>query len=290
MIKLANKFLSIGILPELGAGLAFMKAQTALGEVDLMREAPESITHPNQLACFVLMPWSNRIGEGGITVEGTFYPIENNMEDDLPLHGDAWFLEWELTEHSDTHASFVLDSTSIAPFDYSATIDYRLVENQLEVRLALTHMGDHSAPYGIGLHPFFTRTPLTTLQANMQEVYFDSASTLPTHFESVEKHPHWDFTQGSLLPEVFTDHQFQKWDSLATITWPELACKLHLSNSAKWSYAVLYAPKNTPFFCFEPVSHVVNAHHHKSPKEDGLVWLKNGQTLATKCIFKVQAE
>ncbi len=287
MIELKNNYLSIGILPELGAGLAFMKAHTEQGDIDLMREAPESITHPNQLACYVLMPWSNRIGEGGITVEGTFYPIPPNVENELPLHGDAWFLEWEMTDHSVTHASFVLDSSSLSPFDYSATIDYRLNDDQLEIRLALTHMGDLPIPYGMGLHPFFTRTPRTTLQADIQFVFPEVAAHLPTNSVNVDVYPHWDFRQEKLLPEVFTDHQFHGWQGGARIKWPELSCGLQIENSAKWPYAVIYAPENSSFFCFEPVSHIVNAHHHKAPKEEGLVWLKNGQTLATKCVFKL---
>lgn len=290
MIELKNKYLSIGIIPELGAGLAFMQADIGGVKVDLMRQAPEIITHPNQLACYLLMPWSNRIGQGGITVEGVFYPLPPNVEDPYPLHGDGWLSTWDILSQSTTQASFGLDSSDLAPFNYTATVDYALIENQLEIRMAITHLGDKALPYGMGIHPFFTRTPETILLANMSEIYPEDAQTLPHKAESVDLHPDWDFRASASpkkLPAVFTNHQFQKWDGSARITWPELKCGLQIENSAKWEYAVIYAPENEDFFCFEPVSHVVDAHHHQAPSSEGLIWLSNGQTLANKLIFKL---
>lgn len=53
---------------------------------------------------------------------------------------------------------------------------------------------------------------------------------------------------------------------------------------------ILYSPSaESRFFCFEPVSHAVDAHNlPPGPEAHGLVVLTPGATLATECGFRVR--
>ena len=99
------------------------------------------------------------------------------------------------------------------------------------------------------------------------------AAKLPTRLEPVTEA--WDFRQLKGLPEGLVDNGFCGWDGHCVIEQPELGYCLECQASGA-DYFLLYCPPGLEFFCIEPVSHPVNAHHLAG--KPGLKLLEQGQS------------
>ena len=226
----------------------------------------------NQLACYPLVPWSNRIGGGGFDGPSHWFALQpNSPPGPLPIHGSAWQQAWHVIEHSAQHACLQLDSA--LPFAYRAQLRYSLSEGQLHIELSVTHQDEHAAWHGLGLHPYLPRRPNTHLQAHAAHVWLCDADGLPTTLAPLP--PEWDFNTANGLPEARLDNCFTEWDGSALISQPDLGYSLECRATGS-PYYLVYCPPGEDFFCFEPVSHPVNAHH--LPGRPGLQLLHKGQS------------
>ena len=212
---------------------------------------------PNQLACFPLVPWSNRLA-GGFTCNGRSYSIGPNREGDAyPIHGEGWLLPWQVAEQTGTRLSLLLDRSGGAPFSYLAKMDYALCGASLGITLEVTNTGGCALPFGLGLHPWMPRSAGMTLRAPAGTVWLSGADKLPA--AAVPIPPGWRFDEPGALPAIGVDNVFAGWDGVADIAWPDRGIKLRIE--ADVAYYILYAPPGADFFCFEPVDHLINAHN-----------------------------
>ena len=108
----------------------------------------------------VLIPWPNRVAGGTYSWEGTSYDLPvDEPTFGTALHGFVAFQEWEIAEADD---SSVLLRTLIAarysyPWTLAATARYSLdAESGLDVELSATNIGEGTAPFGAGFHPYLT--------------------------------------------------------------------------------------------------------------------------------------
>ncbi|MNP29729.1 hypothetical protein D3C76_1227660 [compost metagenome] len=85
----------------------------------------------------------------------------------------------------------------------------------------------------------------------------------------------WDFQQPKALPQTLVDNGFCNWDGHCLIQQPDLGYELECQATGS-DYYLLYCPPGLGFFCIEPVSHPVNAHH--LPSRPGLRLLEQGQS------------
>ncbi|MFO1066983.1 MAG: aldose 1-epimerase [Geminicoccaceae bacterium] len=238
------------------------------------------------VACFPLTPWSGRISGGGITLGDRFWPLPQNRPPDVPLHGDGWESPWTVVEHTDTRLELSLRSRRLPPFDYRATMVYAIGGDTLTIELAMEHRGAETVPYGIGLHPWFPRTPGTRLTAPATEVWLEDERHLPTAVVPVSARPDWDFATRRPLPDSWVCNAFDGWTREARIDWEESGIALDIAADAALPTYLLYAPSpDAGFFCFEPVSHPMDAHNW--PGRPGLVELRKGERLASSCSFTV---
>ena len=90
-------------------------------------------------------------------------------------------------------------------------------------------------------------------------------------FETDEAHP-GVFALGNHL----VDNGFTGWPGHCRILQPDLGYQLDCSASGCDAF-LLFCPEAQPFFCFEPVTHPVNAHHLEG--RPGLTLLSPGQSL-----------
>ena len=114
-VRLSNALLEAVVLPERGGSLAAFNWIGAGGPVPLMRPLAADVTapEPNQLACYPLVPWSNRIGHGRFDFEGkTFRVAPNTVRDPYPIHGDGWLSSWRVAEHRADLLALELDRTA----------------------------------------------------------------------------------------------------------------------------------------------------------------------------------
>ncbi|MEZ5702229.1 MAG: hypothetical protein R3E42_10250 [Burkholderiaceae bacterium] len=74
---------------------------------------------------------------------------------------------WTIERPSDDTLTMALQSRAFQgnPYHYEAEQTFRLVDGGLDQSVLLRHWGDEPLPYGIGLHPWFPRTPQTRISA-----------------------------------------------------------------------------------------------------------------------------
>lgn len=286
-IQLDNGRLRLVVAPELGACAIRFDALTSKGPLPLFRPGSEATRDPNRMGLYPLLPWSNRIASAGFVWRGRHYSLDANMAGEpLPIHGDGWQQPWRVESLDQVEVRLGLRSCWQPPFDYRAALRYRLDAASLDVTLSLTHLGSQPAPYGLGLHPWFPRSADVRLEAPADGVWMVDADQLPTHWQRLEPAAAWDFTSASALPAGRIDNLFTGWSGRATLSWPERDVSLEIATTPALSRYLLFSPgAQADFFCFEPVSHTVDAHHFEAPASHGLVELQQGQRLAQQWCF-----
>ncbi|WP_392889293.1 aldose 1-epimerase [Pseudomonas migulae] len=273
LLELDDGFTRLTLAPETGGSIVNWTVNGS-GQ-PLLRHSDTHALHtglPGKLGCFPLAPWSNRISDGGFDRPDGWLALEpNSLTDPLPIHGSAWQQPWQVVSQARDEVILQLDSTT--PFAYRARQRFHLSEGKLSITLHVTHLAERAAWHGLGLHPYLPRTAGTRLQAKAEQVWMSDASKLPTRLAPLPVE--WDFQQLKALPDALVDNGFCQWDGHCLIQQPDLGYELECQASGS-DYFLLYCPVDLGFFCIEPVSHPVNAHH--LPGRPGLVLLEQGQS------------
>ena len=283
MIELEDNLTRLTLAPAVGGSIVNWTVR-ATGQ-PLLRPSDEAALNtglPGKLACYPLAPWSNRVAQGGFDNPGGWLALTPNSPlDPLPIHGSAWQQAWQVV--SQTADEVVLTVACETPFAYRADQRFRLRGGELSLELRVTHLAEDAAWHGLGLHPYLPRRPGTRLQAKASQVWMSDASKLPTGLAAVPAE--WDFTQLKGLPQGLVDNGFCQWDGHCRIEQPELGYALECQASGA-DYFLLFCPPGLGFFCIEPVSHPVNAHH--LPGRPGLKLLEKGQSTHLNFNLKYQ--
>ncbi|WP_292237581.1 aldose 1-epimerase [Mesorhizobium sp.] len=271
----------VGIVPELGGGIAFMEALLpGRRDVPVLRRWTHSKSDgPFALACNVLVPFSNRISGGGFTFRGAFHAIAPNLAGEgFPIHGDGFQRAWAIEMTSGEAASLTLGNGQIGPFRYGARQLFHLEDGALHVEVVVTNETSGPLPFGAGFHPWFPRFAGTTLRFRASDVWLEDTRHLPTELVDVAARPQWDFSAARPLPKAWINNAFTGWLGAATISQPGLHIAIDIEASPNLDVAVVYSPgPDADFFCFEPVSHAVDAYN--LPGRPGLTVLERGQSL-----------
>jgi aldose 1-epimerase len=282
LLSLDDGITCLSLAPELGGSIANWSV-SATGQALLRPSDQQALDAgtPRRLACYPLVPWSNRIADGGFaSPDGWFALSANSPNDPLPIHGSAWQQPWQVIAHSATEIVLQLDSRR--PFAYRALQRFRLHDGRLDLDLQVTHLDERAAWHGLGWHPYFPRTPHTRLRAAAKQVWHCDHHRLSTELAPLPAA--WNFEQARHLPAQQVDNTFAGWNGECQIIQEDAGYQLDCCSDSR--YYLLYCPieqsptKESPteqnFFCFEPVSHPVNAHH--LPGRPGLHLLRHGQS------------
>lgn len=241
------------------------------------------------MACFPLVPWSNRITGGGFEHEGVFYPIHaNRTAEHYPIHGDGWLQPWNVAEHAPDRIKLALESRHFDgnPYHYRTTLTFILRPDGLQIDLTVTHLGQKSLPYGLGLHPYFPCNTSTRLMAKADGVWLSGKDPIPV--EHTTEFPHtWDYNTPAPLAGQLIDNCYTGWNGKAVIEYPDRALTLTMVMPDCNGYSLLYRPPEGEFFCFEPITHPIDAFH--MPDQPGLAILSRGESLALRTKFLVSA-
>ena len=283
-LHLQDRLPRLSLAPELGASLVNWQVK-ATGQALLRHTDAAALASaaPRRLACYPLAPWSNRVAEAGYARPQGWQALAPNTEHDpYPIHGSAWQQAWHVAHHSQRRARLTLDSAE--PFAYQATLDIHLHEGCLTLDLHVTHRDDSANWYGLGLHPYLPRYPDTKLSAPARKVWLAEAGRLPSYQATVPEP--WGFEALGHLPETLVDHAFSGWPGHCVIEQPGAGYRLACRASGA-EHFLLFCPPGQGFFCFEPVSHPVNAHH--LPGRPGLRLLQQGDTMSLGFSMQYQA-
>lgn len=274
MVELHDGRARLVLAPERGAAIERYDALVIGGApVPLLKPGDGTGTS----GCQLLVPWSNRISGGGFTFDGRFHAVEPNVPGEaFPIHGDGFQKPWRLARHTAIEAELVLDDGAIGPYRYAASITYALRDGALDARLSVENRAGIRLPYGLGFHPWFPRGDTTQLKARAKRVWLEDERHLPVGVVSVSERPGWDFDRPIPLPLEWVNNAFDGWDRRASIVQMEEGIKISLTASPELAVYILYSPSpDAGFFCFEPVSHIVDAHHG-----EGLTVLEDGATMS----------
>jgi aldose 1-epimerase len=274
MITLTAGEAKVQIVPQMGAGLAGLWAHN----LPVLRPwSGRETDGPFALACNLLVPFSNRIS-GGFSFDGQHHAMTPNLSGEpYPIHGDGFRRAWALRDCSPTHADLVLQDGAIGPFLYTAQVHYSLTADSLETRLSVTNEGSSRLPFGLGLHPWFPRDAATRLRFAANGHWPETPDHLPATLEAVPAVQGGPGHDPAPLPDGWINMGFSGWDGCAQISQGPMAASVSLTTSGLGT-ALLYSPSaRADFFCFEPISHPVDAHN--LPGQPGLQVLAPGADL-----------
>jgi len=266
MLSLRSGDSSLVLAPEIGGAIVGW----SVGATSLLRRPQADAIMQGDvrgLACFPLIPYSNRIGRREFRWAGRDYRLERNFGDQPHcIHGIGWRSQWTVSTVSASSASLTLHHDAAGPqanrwpFAFTAEQHFTLTADRLQVMVSLTSKHPHPAPGGIGLHPYFPRASQATLQFTATEVWQNGADMLPARRIPVP--PDWDQRAGKRIGSAALDNCFSGWNGKAQIAWEADRTGLSIEADGLFRHLIVYTPLAHDFFCIEPVSHVTDAINH----------------------------
>lgn len=281
-ITLDNGKARITIRPDLGAGATGYDFHDGTAWQPIFRRMPDDTDHPFQLSNIVLAPFSGRVSGGGFTFDDQFHAIERNMASEkYPIHGSTFLLPWAIVSQSADRVVLTVSADGPGPFRYDATMTYALDDSALTMQLDMTNRGVR-LPYGLGFHPWFVRDASTLLAAPAAHVWLEQEDHLPKGRDAIREHPDMDFNLSRALPQRWINNWLSGWNRRARIDWPARGIIAAISASATLDQYVVFSPaREADFFCFEPVSHPVDAFNlPDGPTGHGMRVLERGETMS----------
>lgn len=283
-IHLQRGPLSLSVCPELGGAITRLAYQG----FDLLRPW-NGEANVRCSGCFVLAPFSNRIGDSGFEHEGVHYPLRPLSADfSLPIHGLAWQRPWTLVHQDETGMTLRLTHRPVGdqaldwPFAFELEHELQLHETRIELRLTLRSLDERSMPAGLGWHPYFARPGVPHVQFRAQSVWLSDEANLPRVRSDIPGY--WDFHDARPLHEPGLDNCFSGWDGKARIRWPQRGIELRINACHALDHLVVFTPPaERGLFALEPVSHANNALGMPDPLANGMRVLGPGETMTASC-------
>ena len=280
-VVLENELAHVGVVPGMGGGIARLDVRGPGGSFrPLLRPwNGRAAEGPFALASNVLVPFSNRISGGGFVFLGQFHGIDPNLAgQEFPIHGDGLTREWLVSARTGSTLTLHCPDGGIGPFRYRARQTLVLSQTRLEVYLEVTSISAMVLPFGIGFHPWFPRSPQTKIRFSAEKVWLENEKHLPIAPVDIDAKDHWDFSDLAALPNGWINNAFTGWNCICDVEQGAEAISFRLTASDKLDVALVFSPgHDADFFCFEPVSHPVDAHN--LPGLPGLTILAPDETL-----------
>lgn len=263
------------VAPDIGGGLVSLGVA---GRPVLRPWSGRTEDGPFALALNLLAPFSNRI-DCGFDFDGRRHDLAPNLAGEpLPIHGDAFQRAWKVAARSGRSVTLTLPDGEFGPFRYAAEVEYRLAPGNLAITLRLTSRAHVPLPYGGGFHPWFPRSAATRLRFDAAGHWPEDARHLPASKTPEPAPANWRWSEPAPFPAGWINAGFSDWNGSAEVSQGPDAVSVSLS-ARNLTTIILYAPSSEAgFFCFEPVSHPVNAHN--LPGKPGLSTLQPGESLS----------
>lgn len=280
----------IGIAPACGGSIAWYHTSRGGRRFDWLRPAGAAALasdNPERMACFPLVPFSNRVRNGRFRFRGREVRLPLNVPGQPHAeHGHGWQAPWRLVNRSDTAATLEYRHQAGAwPFAYAARQVFRVGEDGLSVEIEVENCSSEAMPLGIGLHPYFPRTKRTRLAAHVDAMWETDDEVMPTAL--IAPPLRRQLTSGVAVDSEAMDNGFTGWRRRARIEWPEHNSALSLTASAPLDFFIVYTPPGESYFCAEPVSHCTDAFNlaDQGRTDTGMAILAPGQVLSASVRF-----
>ena len=270
----------VTLCPEIGGTIA----RFSWRGIDILRPAPETAIREGtvrQMACYPLVPYSNRIGHADLIVAGQRHRLRANAPPEPhALHGFGWQRAWQVLVHEENSAKLQLVHLPDQdwPFACEATQRVRLTDNTLHLSLAVRNTDAQPMPAGLGVHPYFPISAETCLQSSWTGMWRMNEEMLPTDF--VAAPPETDFSTSRALGGWKVDNCFTGWSRLAALDYATHRVRLEASEAC--AQIVCFAPDDgRNFIALEPVTNVNDAFalHARGILATGIRELNPGESL-----------
>ena len=253
MLVLNARRLRLTLNPSIGGSISALEWVAGDSARPILRKCNIGDGSVLDAASFPLVPFVNRIRDGGFSFRGREIRLAPNMPGDpSPLHGQGWLNPWAVERASDREASLSFRHPAGEwPWDYEAHQHFTLDDRGLSVSLNCRNTGSEPMPCGLGQHPYFHCGPGTRIDTDVTHVW-----TIDEHVLPVEKVPatgRFDLNDRLACGQDL-DYGFGGWGGSATMTDPDWPYAVRLS-SLDARFFQLYSPKVGGIFVAEPVSH-----------------------------------
>ncbi|NBC36151.1 aldose 1-epimerase [Novosphingobium sp. FSY-8] len=259
MILLRHGDWSCDLAPELGGAVATLRH----AGVDVLRPLPAGAADVLEAGSFPLVPFCNRIGQGRLPWAGQEYRLSTDVAAPLhALHGHGWRRAWQVVRADPVSATLALTHQGDAgwPWDYRVAQVFDLTDEGLSLTISVTSLADEPMPMGIGIHPYFLRTPGSRVEAASGTRWENDVTGLATHAVSDDRFAMGRAVAVDALEGL--DHFFAAPDGALPDSL-DLAVEQPFGRVRIWADQArgfhLFAPAGLPYFCVEPVSHAPDA-------------------------------
>ncbi|MEL7559242.1 aldose 1-epimerase [Stutzerimonas chloritidismutans] len=288
-VELQHESLRLSVCPALGGAIT----RLSVDGIDVLRpwDGSDSV---RRTSCFVLAPFSNRVGDAGFVHEGVRYALRNlSAEHPLPIHGVAWKRAWRLTAQTSTSLRLTFthqpeeDGVLDWPFAFEVEHEIKLDDTGVALQLRLRNTDSRSMPAGLGWHPYFLRHETCRLQFEAQAVWQNDTQNLPSQKTPIPAG--WDFSAEKPLQQPGLDNCFVGRTRPVTVRWPDKRVELTMHPSESLDHMVVFTPPaEMGFFAVEPVSHANNALCMDDPITNGMRVLPPAETMQVSCKLQIR--
>ncbi len=243
------------------------------GEECLWKPAPsleEWIASPKFGGIPMLSPWANRLDQDAYYANGKEYwlnPTLGNLRRDpnhLPMHGlIAFTAEWKVIRRDASSVTSRLefwrnpDWMAQFPFAHTLEVTHRVSGGSLEIKTVVRNHAEEPMPLSLGYHPYFqlTDSPRDEWKAHLaaRERVVLSDKLVPTGDREPLADQDLSPLAGHALDDVFT-----------SLTGEEFSVqgrkqRIRVRFGPQYPVAVVYAPPDGQFICFETMTAQTNA-------------------------------
>ena len=252
----------LAIMPEVGGCITRYCLKNEEQVLELMRPATQaglSAKDPLEMGCFPWIPFSNWIHNGRFSFQEKQIKMPLNFPPEVhTIHAQGWKAPLTVYEVEENRVVIVHHYFPDEwPFPYLARQTFELNGPSLTVTLKITNSGKTAMPDGIGLHPYFVRTPLAIITVKTEKMWVNDSENIPLCLQSVQESE--CLSQGLNVNKKALDNIFCGWNHEVLISWPEWNASLKISAEVPLDFLVIFIPEDEEYFCVEPVSHVTDA-------------------------------
>lgn len=280
MIAIGNGTTFLDISPRHGArvtGFYSLRGPDVLHWLHPLPPAAFDCLRAPKAGLFLLAPFSNRIRDARFRFRGEDIVLEPHP-DAAPnaMHGGAAFGAWDVAEHAPDRVRLTRDHAGGGwPWRTELTFEARFEDATLHLALTARNADRRAAPIGLGFHPFFPRTAdaeITLCGTRVWEIGPDYRPSAARPAEAVRLPPRIKERPVALFHEGVHE---------ARLRYPGWGAELRMEASESLPYWLVFAPKDLPYFCAEPVSHLTGAFQQDeaTAAAQGLVVLRPGERL-----------
>lgn len=246
----------------------------------------------------ILYPAPNRTRNGRYRWGGEDYAFRKKGEA-RTIHGLVYDEPWRIMDVRENECAVTgrIDFTpgselfDVFPFEHTLEVTYQLDENALSMRFVVENTGARSFPFGLGIHTYFWKE--------------NGAATIcvPTEerFESDDEHfPHavvpvsgtYDLRQPVQVDALNLDDVYTNLGGkTAQLRFPSAGKRLLITGTEAFANAVVFTPKQEPYFCYENQTCMTNAFNAETvglADRSGLLVVQPGERKAGAVRFLAQ--